>query len=442
MKRSDKRWLQTRLDAWVAKNLIRPDQAEAIFKYQEENPERQIFTFFGLLVGVGALSVGIGIILVVSYNWERIPPVIRQLAFLLLIAGLAEARLRLAGKTFVEKGLDIVWVILPLAGIGLWGQIYQLSGDTFTPLAVTLILALPIVWLGGHGGAAATHAFIFVWAMFTGVFESGSWISMGDLEPLGTSATLAICVALWIGMLYQTRTFAGSRPILMLWVAFLVFLVSVLGTGGALEVEHGGVFFLIVSALGMLFWSGRGPLRLDRRESGDLGWIAAAALLYALSFLHNDFGLSGDVNTTGLYYGLFLSGIAVTGLTLAEVGDKAGAGGEQGFKLLLGLPMALSALLVFTDWEVLVGYLGTVALLAFCVHAMHAGLLRADKRLINQGVAVLGLLMVTRFIDYFGSLLTSGSAFIVMGLLFLGVAWALNRGRQHLLEQVQGGSAA
>ena len=442
MKRSDKRWLQTRLDAWVAQDLIRRDQAEAIFKYQERNPEKQIFTFFGLLVGVGALSVGIGIILVVSYNWERIPPVVRQLGFLLTIAGLAEARLRLAGKTLVERGLDVVWVILPLAGIGLWGQIYQLSGDAFTPLAVTLGLALPIVWLGGYGGAATTHAFIFVWAMFTGVFESGSWISMRDLAPLRTLMTMAVCLSLWIGMLYQTRLFTGSRPLLTLWLAFLVFLFSLLGVGGALEVDHEGVVFLIVSALGMLFWAGRGLLDLDRRESGDLGWGVAAALLYALSFLHNDFGFGGDVNTPGLYYVLFLSGIAVAGLACTDVEDKAGVGGARGFKLLLGLPMALSALLVFTGQEVLVGYLGTVALVVFSLHAMHAGLLRADKRLINQGVGVVGLLMVTHFIDYFGSLLTSGSAFIVMGLLFLGVAHVLNRGRQHLLEQLQGGSAA
>lgn len=441
MKRSDKRWLQARLDAWVAEDLIRADQAEAVRKYQEQHPEKQLFTFFGLLVGVGALSVGIGIILVVSYNWERIPSVVRQLAFLLAIVSLAEARVRMAGRTLVETGLDVIWVVLPLAGIGLWAQIYQLSGDAFTPLVLTLGLGLPIVWLGGHGGAATTHAVIFVWAMFAGAFETGSWISLRGLEPFPTTASLAVSVALWIGMLYQTRRFAGPRPNLTLWVVFLVFLFSVVGFGSALDVNHGGVYFLIASALGMLFWVGRGVLGLDRRESGDLGWIAAAALLYSLSFLHNDFGLGGNVNTLGLYYGLLLSGIAVAGLAFADVEDKAGMGGTTGVKLLLGLPLALSALLVFTSQEVLVGYVANVGLLGFCLYAMHAGLLRADKGLINQAVGVLGLLMVTRFIDYFGSLLTSGSAFIVMGLLFLGMAYGLNRGRRHLLEQVLGGSA-
>ena len=121
MKRSDMRWLQTRLDSWVTADLIRMDQADAIRKYQEEQPERQLFTFFGLLVGVVVLSVGIGIILVVSYNWERIPPLVRQLAFLLLVVGLAEARMRAAGRRLATKALDVLWVLLPLAGIGLWG---------------------------------------------------------------------------------------------------------------------------------------------------------------------------------------------------------------------------------------------------------------------------------------------------------------------------------
>jgi len=442
MKRSDIRWLQTRLESWVAADLIRTDQAEAIRKYQEEQPERQLFTFFGLLVGVGALSIGIGIILVVSYNWERIPPVVRQLAFLLVVSGLAEARLRATGRSLVTKALDVLWVLLPLAGIGLWGQIYQLSGDAFTPLVVTLALALPVVWLGAHGAATTTHGFIFVWAMFSGVFEAGSWISMGDLEPFRAWATLVVCVALWIGMLVQTRRFAGPRAVLVLWLAFLVFLFSMVESGPSLDADYGGVYFFLVSALGMLFWAGRGPLRLSRRESGDLGWMMTGGVLYALSFLHNDFGFSGEITTPGLYYGLIVSVLAISGLVLADVEDKAGLGGVQGFKLLLGLPLALSTLLIATGEDVMVGYLANIALLGFCVYSMHAGVLRADRRLINQGIALLGLLMVTRFIDYFGSLLTSGSAFIVMGLLFLGIAYALNQGRQRLLERVQGGGAA
>ena len=203
-----------------------------------------------------------------------------------------------------------------------------------------------------------------------------------------------------------------------------------------------GVYFLLVSALAMLFWAGRGPLALDRRRSGDLGWVMAAGTLYALSYLHHGFGFTGSVNGSGVFYSVLLSAIAIAGLKASNVEERAGAGGQRGFKLVLGLPLALSLLLVLTGQEVAVGYLANVALLGFCIYAMHAGLLRSDKRLINHAVAVVGLLMVTRFIDYFGSLLTSGSAFIVMGLLFLGIAYALDRGRRRLLEQVMAGGVA
>ena len=442
MKRSDKRWFRARLDAWVAADLIRSDQAEAIQEYQERQPEKQLLTFFGLLVAVGAVSIGVGIILVVSYNWERIPPLVRQLAFLSALVGIAEARLRLTGRALAERGVDVVWVILPLAGIGLWGQIYQLSGDAFKPLAVTLGLALPIVWLGANRAAATTHAFIFSWAMFVGVFETGSWISMRYPGSFGAGFALALCVALWIGMLYQTREFAGRQAVLSLWVVFLVFLFAIVESGPLLEVDNESVYFLIAGALGMLFWAGRGPLRLAVRESGDLGWVSTATLLYVLSYLHNDCTFDGIVITPGLTYGLVLSLIAIAGLVITDVEDKAGLGGPGGFKLLLGLPLALSGLLVLTGENVVVAFLANVALVGFCLYGMHAGVLRGDKRMINQGVAVVGLLMVTRFIDYFGSLLTSGSAFIVMGILFLAMAYGLNRGRQRLLEQVMEGSAA
>jgi uncharacterized membrane protein len=441
MKRTDKRWLQTRLDDWVAQDLMRTDQAEAIRQYQERQPAKQLLTFFGLLVGVGAVSIGVGIILVVSYNWEEIPPLVRQIGFLLALVGFAEARLRMTGRGLAERGLDVVWVILPLAGIGLWGQVYQLSGDAFKPLAVTLGLALPIVWLGANRAAASTHAFIFSWAMFLGVFEAGSWISMRDPGSLGAWFALALCVVLWIGMLYQTREFAGPNVALLLWVTYLVFLFSTVESGPLLAVANDGMYFVIASALGMLFWAGRGPLRLAVRQSGDLGWVSTAMLLYVLSFLYDDFFFDGASTSAGLSYGHVLSLIAIAGVVIADVEDKVGLGGVRGFKLLLGLPLALSGLLVLTGANVVVAFLANVALIGYCLHGMHAGVLRGDRRMVNQGVAVVGLLMVTRFIDYFGSFLTSGSAFIVMGLLFLGMAYGLNRGRQRLLEQVMEASA-
>ena len=55
-------------------------------------------------------------------------------------------------------------------------------------------------------------------------------------------------------------------------------------------------------------------------------------------------------------------------------------------------------------------------------------------------MALLTLLMISRFIDYFGSLLRSGSAFMAAGLLLALLAWAMHKGRKALIEKAGGAS--
>ncbi|MDH5760413.1 MAG: DUF2157 domain-containing protein [Gemmatimonadota bacterium] len=442
MIRNEKKWLEARLEEWVGERLIAGDQAEAIRVYQGEKPERQWLSFFGLLVGVGALSVGIGTILVVSYNWERIPPVLRQLGFLLALAGVAEGMARSAGNRIAGPALGVIWVLLPLAGIGLWGQVYQLSGDAFTPLAVTLMLALPVVWIGRHASAAAAHALVFVWTIFVGVLEPGSWISMRGADALRTSWLAVVAVVLWAAMLHQTRRLSGPAVTLLLWMAFLVFMFTIAGNWTGFDIRHEGIHFVVAGALTMIFWVGEGVLGLSGRRVADVGWFATACFLYVLSFFHHGVGIGGGLETAGLYYAAVLSVAGVVCLARADMDEVAGAGGPHVARVLLALPWILSALLLGGDRHEAVGYLANFVLVVFCLYTMHSAVLRADRRRVNAAVFVLGLLMLTRIMDYFGSLLTSGSAFLVLGFLFLAMAYGLNRGRRHVLEQVERGGEA
>ena len=59
----------------------------------------------------------------------------------------------------------------------------------------------------------------------------------------------------------------------------------------------------------------------------------------------------------------------------------------------------------------------------------------ANEKKINSGVALIFLVIVTRFIDIFGNLLRSGFAFIATGLAFAGLAYLMNRGRKALIER-------
>ena len=56
-----------------------------------------------------------------------------------------------------------------------------------------------------------------------------------------------------------------------------------------------------------------------------------------------------------------------------------------------------------------------------------------EIRQINLGVLVLVAVLITRFLDLFGSMLQSGIGFIVAGLLLAALSWALERTRRRLI---------
>ncbi|MEK7743377.1 MAG: hypothetical protein AAB578_03230, partial [Elusimicrobiota bacterium] len=58
---------------------------------------------------------------------------------------------------------------------------------------------------------------------------------------------------------------------------------------------------------------------------------------------------------------------------------------------------------------------------------------------VDLGAGVLFLVLVTRFIDYFGSMLQGGVAFLAAGLCLAALSFALQRGRTALLSRVREG---
>ena len=71
---------------------------------------------------------------------------------------------------------------------------------------------------------------------------------------------------------------------------------------------------------------------------------------------------------------------------------------------------------------------------AIAIGLVTRGYLRGDERYINLGLLVVGIGLLTRYIDVFWSLLTGSAFFIIGGLLLLGVAFAIERMRRGLIR--------
>jgi uncharacterized membrane protein len=135
----------------VKAEVISPETAEQIRNYyrsREGKPAHVLFIVFGIL---GALLVGLGIILMLAHNWDELPRATRTaLAFLPLILGQV-----LGGYVLLNRAASIAWresaatfLFLAVgASISLVSQIYHIPGNLGTFLLTWVLLGLPLVYL-------------------------------------------------------------------------------------------------------------------------------------------------------------------------------------------------------------------------------------------------------------------------------------------------------
>lgn len=135
----------------IKAGIIAPETAEKISEYYRSRSTpstNRLFIVFGIL---GALMVGLGIILVIAHNWDELSRTTKTFfAFLPLIIGQM-----VCGFTLVKKTESVAWresastfLFFAVGGsISLVSQIYNIPG-TFSGLLLTwMLLCLPLIYL-------------------------------------------------------------------------------------------------------------------------------------------------------------------------------------------------------------------------------------------------------------------------------------------------------
>lgn len=143
--------LQKDLHELIEAQVISPETAAKISDYfQHKKPEsnNRLFIAFGIL---GALLVGLGIILILAHNWDDLSrPIKVCFAFLPLLIGQG-----LCGYTLLKKHESIAWrestavflVFAVGASIALVSQIYNIPGNLSSFLLTWLLLCLPLIYI-------------------------------------------------------------------------------------------------------------------------------------------------------------------------------------------------------------------------------------------------------------------------------------------------------
>ncbi|HCC48260.1 MAG TPA: hypothetical protein DEQ38_09145 [Elusimicrobia bacterium] len=432
--------LQTDLRGAAAAGIITPEQADKIW---ERSYSERAFASFKAAHWIGAaagLFVALGLILVVASNWDKIGAVTKMGAFLLLFAGAAEASLRLDDKPAAAIPLKTLWFFMPVLGIGLYAQIFNLSGDPIKPYLVWAALSAPLALLSKRPLAAYLCSLLLFVVLYSGTLGPANMLSLAARHNAASQplwhwalalAALASGIALYPGKKLGMPLGAG-----VVWV----FMMLVADT--AIKVRSSALILLAGMSLAALWLSfGREP----EEEKAGLPLLAWTGAVYAMTFFwhyrsHDSYGSSQSDTAAGgvITWLLFAGALAAVFLRKQRLFPEGKTEDYLG-KGLLAASM-LGAFLLFDTSEASAKILAVIAnllLAAFGIGCIMSGSRHANEKLINRGVAVITLTAVTRFVDIFGGLLKSGVAFIITGLAFGALAYFVNKGRKALIESVK-----
>ena len=101
------------------------------------------------------------------------------------------------------------------------------------------------------------------------------------------------------------------------------------------------------------------------------------------------------------------------------------------FSLLIFFPMAIAPQIATMKT---VALLANITLLLAGLLSILSGSKEFNEKRINWGVAIIFMIVITRFFDIFGTLLKSGIAFIITGMVMIFISYLLNKGRKAIIE--------
>ena len=424
------KWLRGELDGWVADGLIGQDHADAI---RGRYPDPQPGLPWGTIIfsGLGAVIVGLGVILLLAYNWQAMPKAAKLgIVFAALAAAHGSGLSIFLRKRNPAVGESLCLLGTMLFGAGIWlvAQIYHIDEHFPNGLLLWALGALGMAWALpsiAHGMLAAV--LIAVWA---GV-EAEEFSAPMHMAPAMTLVLLG-------GLAWRER----SRALL----AFVLpaFAVTVLINMGTMDDDliAGGVL-----ATAVLYMAASHLVRQSGRftESAPVfsffGWSGYVVMLYILSFpdVVRHVGPRWYVDeAAGTAYWVVLL-VACVGAWLV-VGVRAmherHPRDRGGYWLHLVLPpLALVFYLISPfvieaagKWPAATVF--NLVVLAHGTTLMARGCRAGDLRSTVLGSLLVGALVLARYFDLFHSLIVRGVVFVVVGAIIFAEGIVYTRARR------------
>jgi uncharacterized membrane protein len=411
----------------AARRLIERYALDALGKESSSLLAAVLFTIGGLLVGGGVISF-------VAANWDDIPTGFKVALLLAALVAFHAAGYWLRerrGSPRLGHALIFCGCLVFGANIGLFAQIFHISGEWYGGFFAWALGSLAVAWAARSWLTGLLVLGVsFVW--FAG-FATDGHATAATVYPFALAAALLPLAWLVRSRALYALTFAGV-------VASLCVLAG--------EDGDAARFVLLALALGgLLAWAAGEWHRVSgvRAEFGNLtaglGLASLAAAAYVWSFRELWRHLSYD-GRHGLAWAVPVAAAALVGLAL--IVRLWGADSARGERRSLQAGVVLAALLLGAS--VALSFAGSgaalptaganLAALALAAVAVWSGVIDERRTAFWLGSLFAVLLVISRFLEYETSLLTKSAAFIACGLavMLAGTSYERHLRRKEALQ--------
>jgi len=424
-------WLGKESERWVRESIVTAEQAARI---RALYPEAKAAAPWGLIVfcGLGAAIVGLGLILLLAYNWDAIPKLIK---LALILGGTAAAhgagiwlRCRDGWRAGLSEAFFLLGTMLFGAGIWLVAQIYNIDEHYPNGFLFWGLGALALAWAleSVPQGILATVALV-VW----GLSES-----IGFDRDLGWSVVL---LAVGVGPLVWRKRSAVLGAVAIAGGYSL--LLANAGNWGGGSAAFGAALALSVALIAAVRLRPADET-FTRLESviRFYGWAGFLVCTYLLGFdrlsgdlLHWRDGAGSSLELLAAYRWAPL-GLAVVlwGRLLMQAarGESTRVPWEEWLCPIGLLYCTLLGATGTTHETLFVSLVFNLVLLGVSMMWMVRGCRDGLLRETVLGSVLLALLVLARYFDLFDSLAARGLAFLVLGGLLFAEGFFYRRMRQ------------
>ncbi|MCK0148173.1 DUF2157 domain-containing protein [Arenibacter sp. F26102] len=401
------------------------DKIRDFYREKRGQSTNRLFIVFGIL---GAILVGLGIILMIAHNWDELSRQTKTLlAFLPLLIGQT-----LCGLVLIKKQDSIAWresgtaflFFAVGASISLVSQIYHIPGNLSSFLLTWMLLCLPLIYVM----KSSIGSLLYLIGITYYACETSYWTFPNSESYFYWVLLLTIIPHYY---LLYTKKLQSNFMIFHNWLIPLSLIIT-LGTVAKQTDEL--IYIAYFSLFGLLyligdldFFSRQRPRNNGYKVLGDLGTIVLLLILsfdwFWVDLRRKDFVFL-DIITTPEFFASTIISLFASGLLILQLKNRS----LKFIKPITSVFILFIITFIIGLSSPLSVVLTNILVLAIGILTIRDGAKLGNLGILNYGLIIITALVVCRFFDTNLSFVIRGGLFVSVGIGFFATNyWMLKK---------------